>query len=112
MRLGKAVEVCSTAFPNLISIRPRLTAPSNAVPKKLLHTYHKCIRQFQDFGYIHYVPFFNPFAKTAVHLDGQDLIYTFEALGPSCCVTYLNVSSSAQDIFSDFATLFSVLILE
>jgi hypothetical protein len=30
-------------------------------------TYHKCIRQLQDYGYIDYVPSFDHYKKTAVH---------------------------------------------
>jgi hypothetical protein len=31
-------------------------------------TYHKCIKQLQEFGYIAYLPFFNPFTGSMVYL--------------------------------------------
>ena len=40
-----------------------------------LGTYHKCIRQLQEFGYIIYEPSFNPYKGSLVHLhnfDGDD----------------------------------------
>ena len=37
-----------------------------------LGTYHKCIKQLQDFGYIEYLPSFNPYKGSLVNL------YNFE----------------------------------
>ena len=30
-------------------------------------TYHKCIRQLQEYGYIHYDPSFDRYKKTTIH---------------------------------------------
>lgn len=37
-----------------------------------LGTYHKCIRQLQEFGYIIYEPSFNPYKGSLVHLHNFD----------------------------------------
>lgn len=104
---------CRNGFANSIPI-------SRKALMELAHihsiaTYHKCIKQLQDFGYIRYEPSFNPFAKTVVHLDVLrpylHLWSFWSARKWLCSWRYLNVSNSARDIFSDSATLFSVLIL-
>lgn len=37
-----------------------------------LGTYHKCIKQLQDFGYIEYLPSFNPYKGSLVNLHNFD----------------------------------------
>ena len=34
------------------------------------HTYNKCMNNLQEFGYITYLPSFNPFNCSTVHLKG------------------------------------------
>lgn len=34
-------------------------------------TYHKCIRELEEFGYIKYVPSFNPFLKSLVYMQNM-----------------------------------------
>jgi hypothetical protein len=31
-------------------------------------TYHKCIRQLQEFGYVHYIPSYNRFSGSQVYI--------------------------------------------
>lgn len=55
-------------------------------------TYHKCIKDLQDFGYIEYLPSFNPYKGSLVHL------FNFEDLEMQNLNSYhaKNQTSSAQ----------------
>lgn len=40
-------------------------------------TYHKCIKQLQEFGYIQYIPSYNPLLGSIVHLFEPTRIKSF-----------------------------------
>lgn len=35
-------------------------------------TYHKCIRELEEYGYIKYIPSFNPFLKSLVYMKNAE----------------------------------------
>ncbi|MCW3072894.1 MAG: Uncharacterized protein JWO44_2784 [Bacteroidetes bacterium] len=58
-------------FENPVTVRRRDLMPLSKIKSKA--AYHKCIKELDNFGYIKYLPSYNPFMKTTVTMNTFNL---------------------------------------